>query len=71
EERLDLRQDRRDERRDGREDRKVKGDHNCDGRPDNGWHKKPGHPFPCDDAGRPQAAPAQVKRAERHSEGRR
>jgi hypothetical protein len=71
EERRDDRQVRREERQDRREERKVKGDHNCDGRPDNGWHAKPGYPFPCDDAGRPETAPARVRRAERHSEGRR
>jgi hypothetical protein len=74
------RQDRRQERHD-----KAKGDHNCDGRPDNGWHKTDGrHPATGErctpgetapdqpkNGDRPETAPGQVNKAERHSERRR
>jgi hypothetical protein len=81
------RQDRQDRRQDRRQDgpEKAKGDHNCDGRPDNGWHKTdgrhpatgeqctPGAPTPDQTrkGDRPETAPGQVNKAERHSERRR
>lgn len=77
EQREQERAQRREVRRDDRDSRKVKGDHNCDGHPDNGWRNKPGYPQPCpdrdgrNDNGRPGTAPGQERKAERHSERRR
>jgi len=47
-----------------------KGDHNNDGHCDRGWHNKE-TAGPANKGQRPQAAPGQLNRAERHSEGRR
>ena len=78
-------QERQDRRQERQAKAKVKGDHNCDGRPDNGWHKTdgrhpstgeqctPGAPAPDQTrkGDRPETAPGQVNKAERHSERRR